>query len=281
MKPTHAPSPLYVTAVATTGGLIEAITLGHPLEVLKTRMQATPHATIPFLYRAGGGIPGLYSGLKWSLVGAAARGGVRWTSYKKICSIADTIYGKEITPMSTAFVGTVSGITNGTLLHAFRRARVFVNTAQQGITPTQLVREEGVRWLWTGIRPSVCRSIVTTNAYAVGYDLSKHLFFRYAKPTSEQVEFRHALGFGAVCGMANNFLKNPLVVIEVAMEKSGAAREWRIGRVAHEIVTSHGAFHLATRGVGIGCIRSVWYAVATTTVLWAGGVFPERMLRWQ
>ncbi|KAH9942852.1 mitochondrial tricarboxylate transporter [Amylocystis lapponica] len=244
--------PLHSLIAGSTAGAVRNIST----EFVKTRSQfsgqkETPLAVIRNTLRTKGVI-GLYSGCMALVVGNSVKAGVRFVSYDHFKHMLADPEGKVSAPRSLAAglgAGMMEAILAVTPSEAIKTKLIDdgknPNPKYRGLIhgSAAIVREEGLRGLYSGLFPVIMRQGANSAVRFTTYTTLKQFVQGNARP-GQTLSSGVTFGIGAVAGLVTVYCTMPFDVVKTRMQSLEARQAYRnTFHCAYRILTEEGFLH--------------------------------------
>ncbi|KAJ2772499.1 carnitine transporter [Coemansia nantahalensis] len=272
-EPKAAPATSGVKSFLSGGfGGMCLVAAGHPLDLLKVRMQTSTQytSTLDCLRKtlAENGIRGMYRGMAAPLVGATPVFAICFWGYRMGQNIARSAYNMAPTDkLSTGqilFAGGFSAVPTTALMAPMERIKCTLQVASAGgagpaykgpvDAAMGIVRAGGVASLFKGTCATLLRDVPGSVAYFGAYEVIKRtLTGRSAGDGS--ISPLAVVAAGGLAGMANWAVAIPPDVLKSRLQTAPDGRYSGVRQVFVEMMRTEGAGALF-RGIGPAMLRA-------------------------
>ena len=276
------------------GGLATAtaVTVMHPLDTVKIFMQRASQlaaaSTSPALARhtmptaaqaiiADRGVLGLYSGLNANLAGQVPSGAVKFAMYETLKQFlvqphvpAQYRSLAEVASAAVAFLSCSVLLVPGEVVKSRLQAGVY-RTFHEGLL--RILREEGVRGLYTGYLATVIRDVpYTMLEFGLYEQLKRACRWTISR---EQLHAREEWAMGGVAGGMTGWLTTPLDVIKTKLMTASRSQYRGMPAVVREVLERDGIPGLFTGGLA----RVLWLVPFTAVFFGTHEILKRKLLQ--
>lgn len=279
--------PFYLSfAAGSLGQGLEMLGGGHVLTRIVTEQEAHPQRgsiikTMRYLYNQNG-LREFYTGLRWNLALGCLKAGMRWGLNNKLFDL----FGKKIPkPLQDDHKWVVpvavglSGAAFETLYQCpFESLRTREMTQNWRGYPRmwEVIKTDGISIFYKGWKRFYVRQAITWNTYLLVYGKLRGKVLTYRKERREEITTADKIFMNAATGATACLLNTPFDMLRTQLQKYQPLKEKHLIAAISNVVHSHG-FKGLYLSLPTRVLRSMWYAVATFTVMDKLNALPEQM----